>query len=655
MGTVLTGTPKFSMHPSAVMSGFTDTDGGMPQYCGNPLQVQIIIPGDSMTYVPVSGGDIVNVKFQIYGQSIYGSIPDQYKPNLLLAEVIKSVDVRYMNYENQFYSVPPNGVQQSGDINAKTFTVDIAPFIRPHLSYCLVPCGKGSHGNRVKDGQGYGAFTGNYSDQEYTAMNQMMMLINIRCYFQVLDIYGELTWATTSAGSSTLKNIKSNTSGNVLGGGTGYQFPVINAVRQWNQKQNLFNLQGTLVAGTSNVWFLSDCPNNSATGGTSPNKQDSPRKEMVITEDTETLYFFLNKILRSDRYSTYFNSGFNSQVWNVFFLVEHKKGGTVYQRQLDTEDDAFQYTVGFNNPDYTGTSDLPDLYSSRQWFRSIVSQNVSPEYINNNSGTVPAGESWSDIDNTSEWWRVSVQWQNSENSNGTSGGVCAGGTSAGSDYGIECVDDGGVWTPNQYRRSEYRYYKPLVRAESPAFPYTRIHWLNDLGGIDTYTFTRNKTSSLERSISTYERKPVNPLYQIDQQSLGTLTFGENTNLNLYKYSVTNRSEGYQTEQEILDVQMRKSHTVFSDPLDNVTMRWLEGMFRSPNVWVQTYGGENPAGHGKSRGEFAQDVNPFWHVSENDYLPILITNSDVVTLDEEQGMVQIQLEYQEGVSQKTQSN
>ena len=182
--------------------------------------------------------------------------------------------------------------------------------------------------------------------------------------------------------------------------------------------------------------------------------------------------------------------------------------------------------------------------------------------------------------------------------------------------------------------------------------------MNDLGGVDSYTFTMNKTSSFERSISTYERRPNNPIYQLDHQGFGYFTFGMDINLGLGEISTSNRGEQYQTEQEILEIQMRGKHTCFSEPLTHVDAEWLQGLFRSPNVWIQktedtdVFGGSN---HFKTRGEFANNVNPENHPSKNDYSPIIITNSEVITMDEEQGLIQIQLEYQDGVSQKTQTN
>ena len=653
MGQTLNGTPTFNIHPGGTRQGFTKTDGYYPQSAGEPIIVSVKVSGDKMTHVPGSPGDIVNVIFKVFGHTIYGDISSAYQNNLMLAECSKSVDIVYENYDNQYYV--DWGSATSGDITQKTFTLDIAPFIRPKLSYSLVPCGRGSYNQWLKDGQGWGGLTGTYDRSIYTPMAQVWLLVSIQAEFQVLDSNGELTMATTTSGSSTTKKLRSSQSNNITGGHTGYQFIAINSVRQWGQKQNLQSMECRLNGGTSNAWFMSDCPNSSTTGGTTP---DVKMKSMVVEEDSEYLYFYLNQVLRSDQEQDYFSgNNFDSQVWNVFFLVEHRKGGVTYEKQLDTDDDVFAYSVGYNNPNWTSAGDYGgNYYSCRQWFRQCLAQNVSPAWINANGGTIPTDSpAWSNIDNTSDWWRVSVQWQNSENSGGTTGGVC---DNSVTNYSSTCITGGGVWTPNQFRRTEYRYFKPNALPEPPAFPYTRVHWLNDLGGIDSYTFTKNKTSSLERSISTYERRPNNPLYQIDQQAFGSMTFGWDENINLYEYSVTNRGEQYQTEQEILEIQMRAKHTCFSEPLTHVDAEWLKGLFRSPNVWIQktqdtdVLGGSN---HHNTRGEFAEYVNSWWHVSENDYFPIIVTNSEIITMDEEQGLIQIQLEYQDGVSQKSQSN
>ena len=297
------------------------------------------------------------------------------------------------------------------------------------------------------------------------------------------------------------------------------------------------------------------------------------------------------------------------------------------------------------------------LYQSvRQHPKMWLAQNISPTYINNNTGTIPSGSpAWNNISlgtagTDTDWYRVSIHMEAGENTGGFSGGSCTVTVGDSQTYSEWCEDAGGVWTPPpMVRCSEYRYFKLYNRAEAPAFPYIRLHWLNELGGIDSYSFTRSQGESLTKSFSTYEREPANPI-RTNFGYGGFFPYSADTypsnSYRLLSQNTSVVSEQYQTSQEVLSINARKKGFVFSDALNKTDSSWLEGLLTSPNVWMQV---------SNERGEMASTDDAVKHPSRQDYTPIIITNSEVATLDEEARTVQFKIEYQHGNSIVTQSN
>ena len=64
-------------------------------------------------------------------------------------------------------------------------------------------------------------------------------------------------------------------------------------------------------------------------------------------------------------------------------------------------------------------------------------------------------------------------------------------------------------------------------------------------------------------------------------------------------------------------------------------KWLQEIFLSPNVWIEmdTEATQRP-----------NHINPYLRPSTKGYIPVIITNSDVETVNQEAGLVKFNIEY-----------
>ena len=70
------------------------------------------------------------------------------------------------------------------------------------------------------------------------------------------------------------------------------------------------------------------------------------------------------------------------------------------------------------------------------------------------------------------------------------------------------------------------------------------------------------------------------------------------------------------------------------------------MLLSPNVWVEMETGAS---------KFNNNLNSYLRPSTKEYIPVLITNSEVETVNEEQGLVTFNIEYTLAHKVNTQRN
>jgi hypothetical protein len=103
---------------------------------------------------------------------------------------------------------------------------------------------------------------------------------------------------------------------------------------------------------------------------------------------------------------------------------------------------------------------------------------------------------------------------------------------------------------------------------------------------------------------------------------------------------------YKGGREVLNVNAQKNNSVYTEPLNNVTAQWLQEIMTSPNVWIEM---------DTDATKFANDVNPNQRPSNKGYIPVIITNSDVETVNQEAGLVKFNIEYTLSHKVQTQRN
>tara|TARA_Y100001972_G_scaffold52498_1_gene64312 strand:+ start:4913 stop:6583 length:1671 start_codon:yes stop_codon:yes gene_type:complete len=287
--------------------------------------------------------------------------------------------------------------------------------------------------------------------------------------------------------------------------------------------------------------------------------------------------------------------------WLHFFI---QKGIHV---STDLTDDAFIKieTSDGNDAELNAFKSLIPAFgiASNATYKSYLIQNVSPVYINSISSNT--------ISDDTVWYKATLMF----------------------------TKDGG----SDFKYSESRYFVIDRQPVKPAYDFVRFHWLNRAGGIDSYTCTRDVTESVSVSKNTYEQRP-NQRMLPEQGSLPIDYTGVSyTNDNL---ADTNFSNTYQESVRVLNVDATKNESVYTEPMNKIESDWLSELITSPSVWIEL---ENDA------SIRANAINATMHPSTKDYFPVIITNSSVETVNQEQGLVKFNIEYTHSHKINTQRN
>ena len=254
----------------------------------------------------------------------------------------------------------------------------------------------------------------------------------------------------------------------------------------------------------------------------------------------------------------------------------------------------FQETLGAPTPYVSGNFSSPPLDEAYQG--KYIMQNVSPAYLN-----------------TLSWSGTGI-------------------TSNTDSYEAVLYSNDGATT---FEVSETRHYKLDRESANNAFPFVRFHWVNRMGGIDSYTAKKDITESVDVTKTFFERQTTDMRYI---QEYDGVTFSDHQDplgADTYKPSI-----------ETLGMTATEKGSVFTDPLNSVQSKWLEEIVTSPNVWIEL---QNAA------SERAENDNPTSHPSKKDYFPVIINNSTVNTVDESLGLVKFNIAYTYSHKLNTQSN
>ena len=344
------------------------------------------------------------------------------------------------------------------------------------------------------------------------------------------------------------------------------------------EKDEVFLFTRFLV-GSGTGGFLSYCPNNNNSDTNKPTLVKSVR----TGETAEWLYFYI----RQAKAGTF-------NVERVNLKIETSDGNTFYV-------DDFASNLEYN-------SSISQYYIDQN---KMCVQNVSIDYLNNNAkqadGTAYSGNKITASTDT---------------------------------YTISLFFDRVATTPQLM--SEYRWYRVDREDEKLPYDFVRFHWLNRMGGIDSYTAKRSVLESISINRDTIETKSADRTWY--QNSVD----GLNTAIPDAEY-ISNTMRGgnlYKGGREVLNVNAQKNNSVYTEPLNKNTAKWLEEIMTSPNVWIEMDTDATARGN---------SINPYQRPSTKEYIPVIITNSDVETVNQEAGLVKFNIEYTLSHKVQTQRN
>lgn len=523
-------------------------------------------------------GDLVNVVFKVYTY-----VDSTYKE--LIATIKKSKDIANKKYTDN--SVAP----------LQRFTIDVSQLVSDQLSYSLCPINKGTW-----QSSNYGGMNGGLTMQDNllgnttqvgdvvsnynVSKNGTFRRLQVEASFEVLDSSGKIVVATDSPETSTVLTI-------------------INSVNQF-EKDILYYFQ-TFNMDDDNYTtyrFLSRCPNfiNDTT-------HSIYKKPVRLEDEAEFLQFYLRSTYS---YQIRNDGSADSRVGNIGLYIETFLSDGTAENDFYIRDFEDNITTFVEN-DFTTYNE----YQNRNFI-----QNISPYYINNTASlkagkvsptTITAGSNypyWSaysgnKITSSTAFYRVSV-----------------------SKFAMFTQTGGGY---NERRQSQYYYYS--IDRESVKIPYgfVRFHWLNSMGGTDSYTAKRDIVEGLTIGRDVIERKSGDRTwYQGNKDSAGSGVADTS-----YHSDTMRGGDIYKGGREVTNVNAERTQSVYTEPLNKDVAKWLEEIMLSPNVWIEM---------DTDATEMGNDRNPYLRPSDKEYIPVIITNSDIETVNQENGLVKFNIEY-----------
>ncbi len=484
------------------------------------------------------------------------------------------------------------------------FTIDVSQLVADQLSYSLCPINKGTWQSNY-----YGGMNGGLAMQDNViniSGNQGGFSVSS---FNVSD-NGTFRRLRVKA---TFEIIGSNANNGALELSTNSELEskkitVINSVNQFERDSVFYGVYTADYYTGYN--FLTRCPNWS--GGS---VNEDFKKPVRIDEQAEWLQFYIRR-----NYSYQINaSGSDSVGADGIKIVTYDSNGTENTFYLrDFEDNLLTQVVD----DYT----LP-VDTQNQMFI----QNISPSYIIN------SGKVWQK-DNS----RVQAPNNNYPYWNVYTGSTI---TSRTIYYTAELVKIG-MFSPKTEKEVSQKYYYTIDR-ESENIPYgfVRFHWLNSLGAIDSYTAKRDVVEGLTISRDVVERKSSDRTwYQSNQSFDGAIPY--NVNNDSYISDTMRGGDIYKGGREVTNVNAERIQSVYTEPLNKSVAKWLEEIMLSPNVWIEMDTEATKMGNTR---------NPYLRPSTKEYIPVIITNSDIETVNQENGLVRFNIEYTLSHKVQTQRN
>jgi hypothetical protein len=401
--------------------------------------------------------------------------------------------------------------------------------------------------------------------------------VKVKAYYEIINGDGQIVLASGNSLTSDLVT-------------------VINSVNQFDKDSVYYNEQfihnELTPTQSSPKRFNTRCPNWYY--NTTANKVEY-NKSVRMDEEAEFLQWYVTETYNGADEFDYYN------------LIE------LYGKTF-TADGALENEFVLAN--FTTLLELHDTVSFKQTQNKMLIQNVSPAFINNNAfvpqesstGGLPVNcynTSISPI--TANTHRYRLYFRGFYNANNPA--------------------------PNPWiavRHSSVNWYQIDREDEKKPYPFVRFHWLNSMGGIDSYTAKRDMVEGLSISRDVIERKSGDRTWYQNDNNNGTTLNGS-----LYYSDTMRGGDIYKGGREVSNVNAERTQSVYTEPLNKSVAKWLEEMMLSPNVWIEK---------DTEATEFGKKVNPYLRPSTKEYIPVIITNSDIETVNQAEGLVKFNIEY-----------
>tara|TARA_R110002020_G_scaffold199912_5_gene401923 strand:+ start:1049 stop:2824 length:1776 start_codon:yes stop_codon:yes gene_type:complete len=515
-----------------------------------------------------NNGDLIKVVFEVKSAVDAGTGSPTYET---IATIKKTKDIANRNYATGASNV------------IQRFTIDISQLLADELSYSLCPIDKGTWESNYYGGMNGGAVmqdnvlgnsgvSGSPVSWFNISKNGTYRNIKVVASFEVINGEGHVVTAATAPLNSE-------------------PITVINSVSQFEQDET-FIFDYVMYNTYHSQKFLTRNPYEGA----------DIKKPVRIDEEAEFLQFYIYSAL----YTDISGAGDNS-VGAIGLKVETFDASgaenTFYMRDFEANAET-QASTGF------GTLKIKDLQEQ------MFIQNVSPYYIKNlatGTSDINPATAYAPPDGSNAYFPY---WESYSGTTITDDTIY---------YRVSFIRIGLESTYTIQKGSEYKYYVIDREDENIPYGFVRFHWLNSMGGIDSYTAKRDVSEGLTISRDVVERKSVDRTwYQTD--------YGNND----LRISDTMRGgDLYKGGREVSNVNAERNLSVYTEPLNTMTAKWLEEIMLSPNVWVEM---DTPA---TARGN---EREPYLRPSTKGYIPVIITNSDVETVNQEQGLVKFNIDY-----------
>ena len=621
-------------------------------------------------------GEIINIIFDVYATTISPPPADIANWNLV-SSIKKTRDIANQNY----IAGQPNLAQQR-------FTVDISSICQDALSYSLVPIKKGTWQSSI-----YGGMNGGSSKQDNVTQTISSYNVTQNGAFRHIWVYAtpEVIVANGTIEKATQNPLQFN------------KICVINSLAQYELDNpyyyNSFLINQYVSNTNSPRGFMSFCPNKTVQVG---NSVLPFAKNVRTDEEAEWLYWYQYKLFNGSNSSDYASKArikvetFSSvgTVQNTCYLsdfnsnlaTEVRNNLTVFKQSqsvLCAQNLSPAY-INLFAQDNAGNALTNKIDSSTQYYKAHLEYETAEDNL--------VGDS--NFDNNG-WWGLDPSWTISGgtgNSNG-SGTIYKGSTvTVGKTYlvmlEITSYTSGSLIYPNAsysvpsatgkysftytatsatvsltgtafvgsidnvyvqenpttLKATEYRFFNIDRETANIPFGFVRFHWLNRAGGIDSYTAKRNVTEGLAVEKSTVEIKSADRTWLQNQYTpANTLTLN---NPDSYISNTMRGGDLYKGGRQVLNINANRNNSVFTEPLNKQTADWLQEIITSPNVWIEM---------DTDATKRNNTANPFQRPSTKGYIPVIINNTDMEILNQESGLVKLNIEYTLAHKVQTQRN